>query len=88
MRRCPSCNALLVLYQVTRTLGEPDPDLLAWATATAVPAYVVTLAHPHRPHQAIVRKVAPAGATFPLTDQQFYVSVLRQLEMQHRCGRP
>jgi len=87
MRRCTSCNALLALYQVTRMPATPDPDLLKWAAEADVPAYIVTLAQTHEPHQALISKVYPAGATFRLTDRQFYVSVLRQLEMQHHCGR-
>jgi hypothetical protein len=88
MRRCASCNTLLALYQVSRTAAAPDPDLLRWAADVQVPAYVVTLAQAQAPHQAIVHKVYPAGASFALTDRQFYVSVLRQLELRHRCPRP
>jgi hypothetical protein len=87
MRRCTSCNALLALYQVARTAPADHAELAAWAAAAQVPAYVVVLTDPASPHRASVSKVYPPGATFRLTDQQFYGSVLRRLETRHRCCR-
>jgi hypothetical protein len=88
MRRCTSCNALLALYHVGRTAPGDATELTLWAAQARVPAYVVTLTDPNAPHMAAITKVYPPGATFRLTDQQFFVSVLRQLERQHQCHRP
>jgi hypothetical protein len=88
MRRCTSCNALLALYQVGRTAPDDATELTMWAAQAQVPAYVVTLSDPKAPYIATISKVHPPGATFQLTDQQFFVSVLRQLERQHQCRCP
>ncbi len=88
MRRCTSCNALLALYHVGRVAPADDADLLAWAAEAQVPAYVVTLGAHAAPHRAAVTKVYPPGATFTLTDRQFFGSVLRQLDVQHHCRHP
>jgi hypothetical protein len=87
MRRCSSCNALLALYYVGYTAPTDHTELTAWAAEAQVPAYVVTLSGQVAAHSAFVTKIYPAGATFTLTDQQFFRSVLGQLEMQHRCGQ-
>jgi hypothetical protein len=88
MRRCTSCNALLALFHVGRAAPTDDADLLAWATEAQVPAYVVILSAQAAPHGAAVTKVYPPGATFTLTDRQFFGSVLRQLDVQHHCCHP
>jgi hypothetical protein len=85
MRRCTSCNALLALYHVGRAAPADDTDLTAWAAEAQVPAYVVTLSGPAAPQSASVTKVYPPGATFTLTARQFFISVLRQLDLQHQC---
>jgi hypothetical protein len=86
MRRCDSCNALLALYQVARSPEVEDGELRAWAVAAQVPAYFVVLDQPASAPAVAVRKVYPAGETFLLTDRQFYRSVMRQIEAQHRCN--
>jgi hypothetical protein len=85
MRRCTSCNALLALYQVARAVPTNDTDLRAWAAEVQVPAYLVMLTDPQTSHQAAITRVYPPGPTFKLTDRQFFVSVLRQIERQHHC---
>jgi hypothetical protein len=86
MRRCDSCNALLALYQVARSSVVDCGELHAWAVAAQVPAYLVVLGQPAPAPAVAVRKVYPPGETFLLTDRQFYRSVLRQIEAQHRCS--
>ena len=87
MRRCSSCNALLALYHVGYAAPPDHTELIRWAAEAQVPAYVVTLSGNVAAHKASITKIYPEGATFTLTDQQFFVSVLRQLEMQHHCRR-
>jgi hypothetical protein len=85
MRRCSSCNALLALYQVGYVAAPDHTELIAWAAESKVPAYAITLSGEVAADRASVTKIYPAGATFTLSDRQFFGSVLRQLEMQHSC---
>jgi hypothetical protein len=84
-RRCSSCNALLVLYQVGYASVPNQTELITWAAQAQVPAYLISLSSQDAAHRATVTKIYPAGATFSLSARQFYGSVLRELEMQHRC---
>jgi hypothetical protein len=88
MRRCTSCNALLALYQIARTAPVSDTELVTWAAEAQVPAYVVTLSGPRSPNTALIRKVYPSTTAFQLTDRQFFISVLRQIELEHHCRHP
>jgi hypothetical protein len=88
MRRCSSCNGLLALYQVIGAAPANQAELLVWAAEADVPAYVVTLIGRNTSHAATITKVYPPGATFTLTDKQFFGSVLRQIEQQHHCLHP
>jgi hypothetical protein len=85
MRRCSSCNALLALYQVGYASVPNQTELITWAAQAQVPAYLISLSSQDAAHRATVTKIYPAGATFSLSARQFYGSVLRELEMQHRC---
>lgn len=86
IRQCSSCNALLALYTVTRDPSEDVTHLVAWAQRAAVPAYIVIVTSTAPSAPALIRKVSPPGEAYHLTAQQFYRSVLRPQERQHRCA--